>query len=275
MTFNIFLRLCISTLLFSVLIIAIQYIQIISGHDIHQAKQELGIFHESQHHEPKIQPQHEIALHSAEKINFFYSPTSLQNIIPELTQHISDISYSQVFAPKISHLDIELYRQKNDVRGKMKHASIQLFWAGYTPNDELVNVFTHELAHYIDIYFLTKKVFNDPSEGFYAISWKNTSTIIAGQKNKDFVSGYAMTNKYEDFAESMTYYIFANEEMRERAKNSFSLKKKYEFFERSIFKNNEFKNTNFSNNNAKRYYWDITKISFDIKNFLEYLEKTL
>ena len=135
-----------------------------------------------------------------------------------------------------------------------------------------MSIFIHELSHYIDIYFLKKKVFQDPSSQFYAISWHNTNTIVGGQKNKDFVSGYAMTNKYEDFAESMTYYVFANEEMREKSKNSFSMKQKYRYFEKNVFKDGSFKTTNFSSKEAKRYYWDITKKSFDMKNFLEYIK---
>jgi hypothetical protein len=68
-----------------------------------------------------------------------------------------------------------------------------------------------------------------------------------------------MSNKYEDFAESLTYYVFANEEMREKSKDSFSIKQKYDFFEKTIFKKDEFKNSDFSLSQSKRYYWDITK----------------
>ena len=157
----------------------------------------------------------------------------------------------------------------------MKQSHIKLFGVSHIDDRELINVFIHELAHYLDIYYLQKKVFQDPSENFYKISWENTHNIIGWQKIDDFVSGYAMTNKYEDFAESLAYYIFANEEMREKMKSSFHLKQKYEFFENNIFRNNEFKNTDFSSIDAKKYYWDITKKPLNTKKFLEYFTKLL
>jgi hypothetical protein len=49
-------------------------------------------------------------------------------------------------------------------------------------------VFVHELAHYIDIYFLEKKVFLDISSKFYEISWQETKIKKAGMSIEDFVS---------------------------------------------------------------------------------------
>jgi hypothetical protein len=54
---------------------------------------------------------------------------------------------------------------------------------------------------------------------------------------KDFVSGYAMTNKYEDFAESLTYYILHNKDFLDKTKTSRILKRKYNFFSFYIFPN--------------------------------------
>ena len=39
---------------------------------------------------------------------------------------------------------------------------------------------------------------------------------------KDFVSWYAMTNKYEDFAESFTYYILHNKDFLNKTKKVLS-----------------------------------------------------
>lgn len=84
-----------------------------------------------------------------------------------------------------------------------------------------------------------------------------------------------MSNKYEDFAESLTYYVFANEEMRQKANNSFAIKQKYDFFQTYMFKDQVFQGTDFSLEDAKKYYWDVTKKEYDIQNFLEYLEKSI
>ncbi len=253
---------------------------IITDHQIQQAKDQLGVTHEAelyilenthQSHPDTHQP----SFLSASKLRFFYSPASLEAQTKNLVAHISNIVLSPVIESKVTRVWVELNKDIINVRWKMKAEKIHLYNVTQVPQDEMIGVFLHELAHHIDIYTLTKTVFRDPSNNFYDISWENTSTIKSGEKIKDFASGYAMSNKYEDFAESLTYYVFANEEMREKSKDSFSLKKKYEFFEKNIFRSGEFKQTNFSLNSKKRYYWDITKKWFDIENFLEYLEKQI
>jgi hypothetical protein len=51
------------------------------------------------------------------------------------------------------------------------------------------------------------------------------------------------------------------------------LQNKYNFFENKLFNNWFFKDTKFSNNLIiKDYYRDITKIKFDLKKFLQYLQ---
>jgi len=91
----------------------------------------------------------------------------------------------------------------------------------------------------------------------------------------DFVSGYAMTNQYEDFAESYVYYILHNKDFFTKTLSSSILRQKYEFFEKYVFPQKEFYKENFSleTDSPKSYYWDITKISVDIKKFLQYVKK--
>jgi hypothetical protein len=99
------------------------------------------------------------------------------------------------------------------------------------PSDsEQLKVFVHELGHIVDIFYLKKGILADPSDIFYAISWESFNTKKAGQKITDFVSGYALSNKYEDFAETFAFYIFHNEDFRNRAKKDSFLQKKYDFF---------------------------------------------
>jgi len=83
-----------------------------------------------------------------------------------------------------------------------------------------------------------------------------------------------MTNKYEDFAETFTYYILHNKDFLQKTKKSKILKLKYDFFANYIFKNKEFFATKFTKNiKIKDYYRDITKIKFDEKKLFNYLEK--
>ncbi|MDR1944677.1 MAG: putative zinc-binding metallopeptidase [Candidatus Peribacteria bacterium] len=72
------------------------------------------------------------------------------------------------------------------------------------------------------------------------MSWKETKILKSSLTQKDFVSGYAMTNKYEDFAETFTYYVLHNSDFLEKSKNSSILKQKYDYFRSHIFSKNEF-----------------------------------
>jgi len=130
------------------------------------------------------------------------------------------------------------------------------------------------LGHYIDLYYLEKKVAFDISNDFYSISWDSTKVMKKGQKNTDFVSGYAMTNKYEDFAESFTYFVLHNDDFLYKSEKSNTLKQKYDFLNKVLFKNKEFRETDFSSDSKiLDYYWDITKINIKDEKFLQYLKK--
>lgn len=101
---------------------------------------------------------------------------------------------------------------------------------------EFIKLFVHELGHYIDIYVLVNIAGEDVSHYFYEVSWENSTVKKSGEGISSFVSGYALTNQYEDFAESFTFYIFHNEDFAERALKNESLRKKYLFFSKYAFK---------------------------------------
>lgn len=207
------------------------------------------------------------------KYLFIYNPESINGILWERVDAIRlflETSFAKNF---LDFLSVDYFEETNDVRGKMKNGSIYLFWSPQLSKEELLSVFVHEFWHYIDIYFLADNSWNDVSQRFYDISWKSTKVVLSSQSQWDFVSGYAMSNKYEDFAESFVYFVLHNGDFAEKAKKSDSLEQKYDFLKKYVFADGEFINTNFSTDwITLDYYRDITKIHIDITKFLQYLQ---
>ena len=204
---------------------------------------------------------------------FEYFPENFEKQAQWYTLKLSNFFQSQQIKKMVYDLKIELHKPLYDVRGKMKNKVLKLFWVSQMKSEEFVSVGIHEFSHYVDIYFLEKKVIQDLSDHFYEISWDKTRVLKPWQDKTNFVSGYAMTNKYEDFAESFTYYILHNKDFAFKAEKSEILKKKYNFFHVFLFKKWEFKDTDFSVDNIVRdYYRDITKIDIDLEKLLQYLK---
>lgn len=220
-----------------------------------------------------IEENHKINLDSAQEIQFSYFPSTLNSSELWYKELYLKILKSEKFKDKISNVKIEFHKEKPNVRWNMKNKTLRLFWVLKMPKNELISVSIHELAHYIDLYFFDVQEKNDISYKFYTISWRNHKIIKKWLTVKDFVSGYAMSNKYEDFAESLTYFILHNNDFLKRSEKSEILKRKYDFIKNSLFKNNSFIKQDFSKEKIKLYYWDITKIKFSLENFLLYLKK--
>ncbi len=207
-------------------------------------------------------------------IYYIYIPLELKDDIWDYIKSITSLINSSYFFYKISDLTVEFYQEIFDVRWKMKNKKVKLFWPEEMSKEELFTVFTHELWHYIDLYFLINTLSWDKSLDFYKISWDSTKVMKKWQDNKDFVSGYAMTNKYEDFAESFIYYVLHNRSFYKKTLKSKFLKEKYNYFKIYLFKNNEFYLTDFSKDEKiKDYYRDITKIKINLDKTLQYLSK--
>jgi hypothetical protein len=168
-----------------------------------------------------------------------------------------------------SALRIVLDAAQKEPRGKMQGHLITLS-ATVVKESEFLKLLVHEVAHYIDIYSLSSILWDgiDPSGAFYSVSWSDKTTKKPGQTLSDFISGYAATNQFEDFAETFTFYVFHNEEFADRALRSDALRQKYVFLSKVVFPNGEFEGTDFGIGKVPSYLWDTTKLPVSVKKYL-------
>jgi hypothetical protein len=144
-------------------------------------------------------------------------------------------------------------------RGQMSNESVTL--SGRIKSvSEMAKVLVHELGHMVDIYLLHSTLTKaDPSKTFYTISWTEPTVLRPGMTSTSFVSGYALTNQYEDFAETFTMYVFHNTTLADRAQKSPALQQKYDFLRDVVF-GDYFIGTNYEQNPIPSSLWDVTKI---------------
>lgn len=148
---------------------------------------------------------------------------------------------------------------------------------------ELSSVLVHEMGHIVDTGLKTGNswtgnsefmdgelpIYNDdPSLRFYRISWENDKTIKVTSESTDFVTGYAMSDPYEDFAESYNYYLLHGRQFKEMAKYDVDLRRKYLYLKYFIFSGQEFDNdpNELPNFTMRRY--DSTILAYDYEKFL-------
>ena len=177
--------------------------------------------------------------------------------------------------------DLEVYKGKNISRGLSNSKKIILHTDSIKNYQELIAVFVHEMGHITDLgalkgrqghqtnfYDGQEPILNDDlSFLFYKISWENAHHKKHSAKNKDFVSRYAESDCFEDFAESYLFYRLHGEKFRGILHHSSALKKKYEFMKNYVFNGQEFQlkktpNLNFPYENV----FDVTLLNFDRKN---------
>jgi hypothetical protein len=75
---------------------------------------------------------------------------------------------------------------------------------------------------------------NDPSVAFYRISWDSATQRKADATKAGFVSGYAMSDPFEDFAESFAFYVLQKKEFARLAKKNKSIAAKHKWFETNL-----------------------------------------
>lgn len=145
---------------------------------------------------------------------------------------------------------------------------------GNVEDDEFRALVIHECGHVIDTgawqgnaasgksAFVdgTTPVYNDdPSLGFYSISWKNTKEHVNGSAPSDFVSGYASSDPFEDFAETFAYFTLQRSAFEQRAKTNDVMRKKLDFMKDHV--SNATIATGLSTWSGT-VPWDITKLPY-------------
>lgn len=207
------------------------------------------------------------------KVQFRFIPNSLKEDIQYSYLPIAEVFlYNRNILSRIQDLGILLYKHTGHTRGRMKWWNIHMYNPESMTDSEFLSVLIHEFAHYYDIYSLKWNAFWDVSQNFYDISWKSVTTMKPWLTAEDFVSGYSMTNQYEDFAETYLYFILHNEDFAFRSLSNSSLQKKYDFMRSYIYASSDYTLTSYSTEDLRPYYWDITKIPVDVKKFLQYMQ---
>ncbi|MBI4995034.1 hypothetical protein HZC21_05360 [Candidatus Peregrinibacteria bacterium] len=177
---------------------------------------------------------------------------------PTSSSKCKSIVYKTLIKLPYSHRqqlnELTLFYAKTGRRGLGGDGAIILRCLNVT-DDELSSVLVHEMGHLVDGGFLfgfdqlnqsgfydfeTPVLADDPSAAFYRISWLNNKIMQPDSTELDFVSMYAMTDPFEDFAETYAYYRLHSPEFRALAEFNSALKQKYEFMKAYVFFGNEY-----------------------------------
>lgn len=143
------------------------------------------------------------------------------------------------------------------------------------PKSEMVGVAIHELGHVVDLGHLkgtssmasnfmdgpTAIPADDVSTRFYALSWLNSKEKRTAS-NEEFVSGYALSDPFEDFAETFNYYVLHGSEFKTLAQGNAVLAKKYDFMKTEVFANKEYTQGKSLGTYTSARPWDTTILPY-------------
>jgi hypothetical protein len=148
---------------------------------------------------------------------------------------------------------------------------------------ELTAVIVHEMGHIVDTSYLESSTSDietsfddrgqpvydgDPSVQLYSVSWEDNRSFTSSSSG--FISGYAMSNPYEDFAETYAAYVLHGPLFRLYSSYNKDLKEKYDFMKDVVFEGREF---DFADEDlpvlsvVDQRVYDITRVDFDLESF--------
>jgi len=185
---------------------------------------------------------------------------------------------------------LEVKNQEHVSRGMANGHKMILNVGTIESEEELAAIFLHEMGHVVDLgyfkgnYKTGKSEFydgkkpiykDDRSLAFYRLSWKNALARKKHSKRSDFVSGYGMSDPFEDFSEHYIFYRLHGEKFRSLAKKSKTLQKKYNFMRYNVFAMEEYQTEKVINNGFGGDIWDTTLVSYEIKEITDKLQNNL
>ncbi len=147
---------------------------------------------------------------------------------------------------------------------------------GNVPDNEFMALVIHECGHVSDLGGLrgndrnrptsffdgsTPIYGDDPSVAFYSISWLNARMMQPNMNDSDFVSGYAESDPFEDFAETFAYYALQQGEFQKLAEKNSVLRAKYDFMEQVVFANTPELAIG-QHIRGSKVPWDVTKLPY-------------
>lgn len=181
----------------------------------------------------------------------------------------------------LDHLEVK--NKEHVSRGMANSHKMILNIGTIETQEELAAIFLHEMGHVVDLgYFKGSKESgesefydgkkpiykDDRSLAFYRLSWKNASTRKKGSLRSDFVSGYALSDPFEDFAEHYIFYRLHGEKFRVLAKKSKILQKKYNFLRYNVFDMEEYQTKKVATSEFNSDIWDTTLVKYVIEKNL-------
>ncbi|MFH0834037.1 MAG: hypothetical protein V2A63_01445 [Patescibacteria group bacterium] len=176
--------------------------------------------------------------------------------------------------------EMKLFFSDHNPRGLSNSHLVELRCSDLA-DTELVSVAIHELGHVVDLGKLKGNSLapsgfvdgeiqiaaDDPSVKFYRLSWRSEMEKNYLAERRDFVSGYAMTDPFEDFAESFNFYVLHGADFRAIKSESRVLAAKYNFLKNTVFAGVEFDSGRATT--AGKRVWDTTLVDFDLAKFKE------
>lgn len=217
----------------------------------------------------------------------FFSSSNF--VSPEEKQELSDIkallqdtlrTLPDHHADNLQELSVE--NVEHPSRGLANSKKIILNIGHIKSDAELVAVFVHELGHVVDLGYLKGEhgadtafrngrniiLSDDLSVRFYGISWQDSTTRLQTSQDADFVSGYARSSAFEDFAESYTFYRLHGEKFRAAVEGSDALRRKYNFLRWQVFGGQEFQTEKLASTFEPGNIWDTTLLPYQLGEFL-------
>lgn len=141
---------------------------------------------------------------------------------------------------------------------------------------EFRGLLVHECGHIVDLgglkgtvaggltafFDANEPIFgNDPSLGFYRISWTSAVAMKDDAKNSWFVSDYAKSDSFEDFAETFAFFVLQQKEFKRLAAKNPVLKAKYDWMQEHVFAG-EPQLADGRYVRGKKAPWDVTKLAY-------------